>query len=178
MIRTPRLWLRPWREADKAPFHALVNTPTMMEHFGGPTTRARHDSIIDRQIEQQALFGHSIWAVETLDSGTLAGACGVRIGGHTGTPVPDELEMGWRIGERWWGKGIAREAAQASLDWAWAHTSRRRVAAWTVTGNSRSWGLMKRLGMQRRAALDFRHPEYPVNHPAGAMIVYTISRPR
>lgn len=177
MIETARLRLRPWREADKPAFHALVNTPAMMAHFGGPTTRARHDAIIDRQIEQQARHGHSMWAVEPRCGGVLMGVCGLRIGGHPGTPVPEELEIGWRIGEAWWGQGIAREAAEASLAWGWVNTDRPRIAAWTVIENVRSWGLMLRLGMRRRVDLDFRHPDYAADDPVGAMIVHAIDRP-
>jgi RimJ/RimL family protein N-acetyltransferase len=177
VIETERLLLRGWREADKPAFHALVNTPVMMEHFGGPTTRAKHDTILDRQIDQQARFGHCMWAVELLSSGELAGVCGLRIGGHAGTPVPEELEIGWRIGEAYWGQGIAREAAEASIAWGWANTGRPRIAAWTVIGNKRSWGLMERLGMRRREDLDFRHPDYSADDPFGAMIVHAIDRP-
>jgi RimJ/RimL family protein N-acetyltransferase len=175
MIETRRLRLRPWREDDKPVFHALANTPAMMAHFGGPTTRATHDAIIDRQIAQQALHGHCMWAVEL--GGALAGVCGLRIGGHPGTPVPEELEIGWRIAEKYWGQGVAREAAEASIAWGWANTARPHIAAWTVIGNTRSWGLMERLGMRRRADLDFRHPDFAADDPLGAMIVYAIDRP-
>jgi RimJ/RimL family protein N-acetyltransferase len=177
MIETDRLVLRPWREADKPAFHALVNTPAMMVHFGGPVAQAKHDALLDRQMEQQARHGHCMWAVELRDSGMLAGVCGLRIGGHPGTPVPEELEIGWRIGEAFWGQGIAREAAEASIAWGWTNTDRPRIAAWTVIGNARSWGLMERLGMRRRADLDFRHPDIDLSDPLGAMIVYAIDRP-
>jgi RimJ/RimL family protein N-acetyltransferase len=177
LIQTERLTLRPWREADKPVFHALVNTPAMMAHFGGPGPRAKHDLIIDRQIEQQARHGHCMWAVELRATGELAGVCGVRIGGYPGTPVPEELEVGWRIGEAHWGQGMAREAAEASIAWGWAHTTRPRIVAWTVIGNTRSWGLMERLGMRRRVDLDFAHPDYAADDPVGAMIVYGIDRP-
>lgn len=177
MIETARLRLRPWREADKPGFHALVNTPAMMAHFGGPRPQAKHDAILDAQMAQQARYGHCMWAVEIAATGELAGVCGLRIGGHPNTPVPEELEIGWRIGEAWWGQGIAREAAEASLAWGWANTDRPRIAAWTVIGNTRSWGLMERLGMRRRADLDFRHPDFAEGDPFGAMIVYAIDRP-
>lgn len=177
MIETERLILRPWREEDKAPFHALVNTPAMMAHFGGPVAREKHDRILDRQMEQQAIHGHCMWAVELRDGGALVGVCGLRIGGHPNTPVPEELEIGWRIGEAWWGQGIAREAAEASFNWGWANTTRPRICAWTTAENRRSWGLMERLGMRRRADLDFRHPDYAHDDPFGAMIVYSIDRP-
>lgn len=177
MIETERLRLRPWRDADKPEFHALVNTPAMMAHFGGPVPREKHDAILDAQMEQQARHGHCMWAVEGRENGELMGVCGLRIGGHEGTPVLGELEIGWRIGEAWWGRGVAREAATASLAWGWANTDRARISAWTVIENTRSWGLMERLGMRRRTDLDFRHPAFAPDDPLGAMIVYAIDRP-
>lgn len=177
MIETPRLLLRAWREADKDEYVRIINTPAMMEHFGGPQRREVHDALIDRMIAAQARDGHCMWAVEERASGALAGICGVRIGGHEGTPVPELLEIGWRIAEPWWGKGMAREAAEGSLTWSWANTARPFVAAWTNPANTRSWGLMLRLGMVRRAELDFRHPQYAGDDPLGEMIVYTIDRP-
>ena len=177
MIQTDRLRLRPWREDDKPAFDAVVNTPAMMRHFGGVRPRAEIDPLIDQQIAAQARDGCSMWAVELRD-GTLAGICGVRWQTlYPDTPVFGELEIGWRIGERWWGQGIAREAAAASIAWGWANTAAPRVAGWTSIGNTRSWGLMERLGMSRRPELDFHHPKVAAGDPDGAMIVYAIERP-
>lgn len=175
MIETGRLLLRPWREADKPAFRALVNTPAMMAHFGGVRPDGEIDAIVDREMARQERDGHCMWAIDLKD-GALAGICGVRLSGYPDTPVPDVLEIGWRVGERWWGRGIAREAAEASLAWAWANTDRAEVTAWTSAANTRSWGLMERLGMRRRGDLDFQHPNYP-DDPIGAMIVYTAERP-
>lgn len=177
MIETERLILRPWREGDKAALNRIINTPAMMAHFGGVAPRAKIDALIDAQIAGQAAAGHCMWAVETKADGTLAGICGVRIGGYPGTPVPDELEIGWRIAEHLWGTGMAREAAAASLAWGWAYTARQRIAAWVRDGNHRSRGLMVRLGMTRRPELDFHHPHYAAGNPIGDMLVYTIERP-
>ena len=177
MIETDRLILRPWCEGDKPAFAAVVNTPAMMTHFGGVRPRAEIDPLIDQQMASQAADGCSMWAVELREAGDLAGICGVRwqlI--YPGTPVFGELEIGWRIGEHWWGQGIAREAAEASIAWAWANTTAPRVAAWTSIGNTRSWGLMERLGMHRRPDLDFHHPKVAAGDPDGAMIVYAIDR--
>ena len=179
MIETARLVLRPWRDDDKPAFAAIVNTPTMMRYFGGVRSRADIDVLIDRQMAKQAADGHCMWAVETKADGALAGICGLRIGGHPRTPVEGMYELGWRIAERHWGMGIAREAAEASRDWGWAHTRARTIAAWTSPANAASWGLMIRIGMTRRDALDFRHPLYLDNDdPDGDMIVYAIDAPR
>ena len=94
-----------------------------------------------------------------------------------GTPVDGLLETGWRVARPLWGQGIAREAAEAVFAWAWAHGDDAAITAWTNPGNTRSWGLMERLGMRRRPDLAFHHPRYAVDDPNGAMLVYAIDRP-
>lgn len=64
MIETPRLILRPWREADKPAFHDIINTPAMMEHFGGVAPRATIDALVDMMIEAERRDGCSMWAVD------------------------------------------------------------------------------------------------------------------
>lgn len=177
IVETARLRLRPWRAADKPAIRAVVNTPAMMRHFGGVAPDAVIDALIDTQIALQERDGFSMGAV-ALSDGTIVGICGVRH--QTGYPdllVHGELEIGWRIGEAWWGQGIAREAAEASIAWGFANTAFSRICAWTSPPNERSWGLMQRLGMTRRRELDFRHPSYAGDDPLGEMIVYAIDRP-
>ena len=89
------------------------------------------------------------------------------------TPVAGMHEAGWRIAETHWGRGYAREAAEASLAWAWANTDATTVAAWTSADNVASWKLMERLGMTRRPDLDFDHPD-----GSGPLLVYAIGRPQ
>lgn len=177
LMETPRLRLRPCREEDKPAFVSLLNTPGMMAELGGVTTRAAIEALVDRRISDQSRHGFSYWAVELRGTGELVGTCGIRIANNfPGTEVQGMHEAGWRIAEPWWGKGLAREAAEASLAWAWANTPAPRVGAWTTAGNARSWGLMERLGMRRRADLDFVYPAREGGQ-ALPMIVYVLERP-
>ena len=48
------------------------------------------------------------------------------------------------------------------------------MLALTVDGNAGSWGLMRRLGMHRRADLDFVNDAFDPENPA--IIVYAITR--
>lgn len=176
VIETDRLALRPWRDADKPAFAAIMNTPAVMRHLGGVTTREVLDALVDSQMEQQAAHGLSMWAATERRTGTLLGICGLRYGGHPGTPVPDELEIGWRLAEHAWGRGYAREAAEAAIAWGWLHTSRPRIAAWTAPANRASWGLMLRLGMSHRPELDFDHPRL-IDGEVLRLVTYAIDRP-
>ena len=150
----------------------------MTKHFGGVQAAGSIDAPIDGQIAKQEADGHCIWAVETKVAGELVGICGLRLGGHAGTPVDGLYELGWRIAENHWGQGIAREAAEAGRDWGWTPRPANLIAARTNQANAPSWGLMKRIGMDRRPQLAFRHPRHLDNSdPIGDMVVYAIERP-
>ena len=172
MIDTERLTLRPCRQSDKPLFATILNTPGMMAKLGGVRSSEQVDALIDKRMADQAQHGFSYWAVELRETGELIGTCGIRIASnYPGTPVQGWHEAGWRIAEAYWGRGYALEAARASLDWAWAHAHARFVAAWTMAENVASWRLMERLGMVRRADLDFQRGD-----DAEVLRVYVIER--
>ena len=177
MITTARLRLRPWREPDKPAFAEATNTEAVMRHLGGVTTPEAIHAVIDHQMTLQAEQGMCFWAAETLADQRLIGFCGLRHASLPGTGIVDELEIGWRLAEAEWGKGYAREAAAAAIDWGWKNTPHARIAAWTVPANTPSWGLMIRLGMTHRPELDFEHPRFHVGHPLSRHVVYAIERP-
>lgn len=179
MIETGRLLLRPWDVADRGAFGALVNTPAMMERLGGVQAETVVDAMFARRLDDQRRHGHCYWAVVLRETGVLVGTCGLRRADDYGDAgVAGMLEIGWRVDNAYWGQGIAREAAQASIGWAWTHTGDPAIGAWTTAANMRSWGLMERLGMARRPDLDFHHHRHAPDDPVGAMIVYVVERPR
>jgi RimJ/RimL family protein N-acetyltransferase len=73
-----------------------------------------------------------------------------------------------------WGRGYAREAADASLKAGFDRFGAEQIIALTITENTESWGLMERLGMVRRPELDFVEGRYPP--PFCDVIVYQITR--
>ena len=177
MIETERLRLRPWREEDREPFCRLLNTPAVREHLGGVADRAFHDEFVDQQMAVQAEHGQSCWAMEERDSGAFLGFCGIGVERTDAAPLVGQPELGWRLREDCWGRGYAREAAEASIAWGRAHLPGRVLHAKTVERNVRSWGLMERLGMARRPEFDFDHPLFEPGHPLRAHIVYVVPEP-
>jgi len=172
MIETARLILRPWRDADREPFRAMACDPRVMEYLP-PLTRAESDAAVDRMTALQAEHGHVFWAVERKGEGDFIGFCGIMA---PRSPI-FEHEIGWRLAHHAWGQGYAREAAEASLAWAWANLSVPAIMAITNLANTRSWGLMERLGMIRNPHEDFDHPELAEGDPLRPHILYRIHRP-
>ncbi len=155
MIETERLILRDWREADAEPFIRHTNTPAVMRWLGGVQTEAAmRESIANRFTRWQEERGFTFWVVERRADGELLGFCGIKIADAEGSPIEGAYEVGWRLREDAWGQGYAREAAIASLDFAFDRLGADRVVAITFPGNEASWGLMERLGMTLRPELD------------------------
>jgi RimJ/RimL family protein N-acetyltransferase len=177
VIETERLLLRSWREADRDPFFDLCQSPAVMACLGGPATPEQADAAIARIRACEAANGFCFWAMERRADGAFLGFCGLKIANEPDISVTGEVEIGWRLREQDWGMGYAREAALATMRWAWANTRAPRVVAMTVAANRRSWGLMERIGMTRRPRLDFDHPLFPDYHPLRRHIVYAADRP-
>ena len=173
MIETERLCLREWRETDIEPFIRHTNTATVMRWLGGvKSPELLEDVVRDRFIVWEAQHGHTFWVVERRQDKELLGFCGLKIADDVGSPVEGQVEVGWRLREDAWGQGYAKEAAIASLDFAFTRLTAPAVVALTVDGNRASWGLMERLGMQRRPELDYEGPAWA----EGRVIVYRIER--
>jgi RimJ/RimL family protein N-acetyltransferase len=176
-LETDRLVLRAWRDSDLDALRALCADPKVMRYLGPPPSRQEVAAALTRQQGHQSRKGYSFWPIERKDDGLFLGFCGLQPGAK-GTPVEGAVEIGWRLRADTWGKGYAREAAVASLAWAWANLDTPEVVAITNVGNARSWGLMERLGMARDPAEDFDHPGLPEDDPLRPHILYRIRRPR
>ena len=62
-----------------------------------------------------------------------------------------QASIGWMLGCRYQGQGLATEAAQALVDLGFTSMGLHRIFARTGKANTRSWRLMERLGMRREA---------------------------
>jgi RimJ/RimL family protein N-acetyltransferase len=174
VIETGRLILRGWRADDAAAHHAMCNDPRVAAMIGRAPSKADSEAVVQRQNELLARLGYCFWALERRDSGEFIGWCGIKPGR---APIKGETEIGWSLAADQWGQGLAREAAEATLAWVWAHTDLAEIVAITTPGNARSWGLMERLGMRRCSEEDFEHPDLALGDPLRAHILYRIARP-
>jgi len=173
VIETERLLLRSWREEDADPFIHHTNTPAVMRWLGGPRDPAQlRDVVVNVFPSWERERGFTFWAVERKEDAALLGFCGLKIADDPGTRIEGKTEVGWRLREDCWGRGYAREAATASLGFAFGQAGADEVVALTVAGNRPSWGLMERLGMTRRPDLDYEGPSWA----EGIVIVYLIGR--
>jgi RimJ/RimL family protein N-acetyltransferase len=174
-LRTERLLLRRFRDADRDPFAVLNADPRVMEHFVSPLDRTASDAFVDRIERRRDGRGYSLWAVEVTDGTDLAG-CFIGYVGLWDTtfdaPFTPAVEVGWRLAATAWGRGYATEAAVASVDDGFARVGLEEIVSFTTVGNRRSRAVMERIGLVRDPAGDFDHPAVPAGHPVRPHVLY------
>lgn len=171
---TDRLWLRPWRADDRAPFAALNADPRVMAHFPALLTRAESDAVADRCAAAIDERGWGLWAVERKDVGAFVGFVGLHTP-HPDLPFAPCVEIGWRLAHDHWGQGFATEAARRALEVGFGTLGLDEIVAYTAVGNERSRAVMARLGMTASGTFD--HPLVPTASPVRRHVLYRLRRP-
>ena len=95
-LRTARLLLRPWREADSPAFAALNADPDVRRYFEKRLTREESDTSIARFQAHIAEHGFGFWAVEAPGVSPFIGFFGLA---HVRfeAPFAPAVEIGWRL---------------------------------------------------------------------------------
>lgn len=174
IIETERLLLRPIGPGDAELQFRTLNTPTIMEHLGGPLTL---EAIAEKHAKTMDMFvrdGFSFLLLIERQTGELVGHCGLKRVDSEGAKNMGDFEIGWIIRDDRWRRGYAREAVGAVLDWAFETHGAPHVVALTSQRNEASWRLMERIGMRRREDLDFDDPRFPPED--NPTILYSIDR--
>ena len=175
VAETARLRLREWDDEDEVRFYDVMNTPSVMRHLGGVQLPEEWRAAYQRVRGFQRDFGHTFWIVEDRASCDILGFCGLkRVNSPGAGDLTGQFEIGWRLREDAWGKGIAKEAAIASLDLAFGRFEAPHVIAMTVPANLPSQGLMERLGMTRREDLDFVDERFEHPGPLNPSLVWRV----
>lgn len=178
IARTQRLLLRTEAKGDQAIWREHMNVPQVMANLGGPQNDAQIVQRFARMANGWAEDGFSFMLLERLSDGMMIGHCGLsRILAERAPPtLAGQVQIGWLLRADCWGQGYAREAAAAVLTMAFEDHAMPIVYGQTSQGNAASWGLMEKLGMTRRADLDYVDPDYPPED--NPTMVYELSRAR
>jgi RimJ/RimL family protein N-acetyltransferase len=174
-LETPRLLLRPWRDADA--FAAMFDDPKVMEFLLPVQDRAAIDAMVGRIRGHFDRHGYGWWAAELKETRAFIGFIGlvhIPFEAHF-TPA---VEVGWRLASAYWGKGYATEGARASLAAAFTQLGLDEIVSITVPANARSRRVMDRIGMARNPVDDFDNPRVPDGNPLKRHLLYRIDRAR
>jgi RimJ/RimL family protein N-acetyltransferase len=174
VAETERLVLRREVDGDRAVWLEHMNTTEVMDHLGGPRspeTVAEDFARMASDPDEGLLFA----LVALKSDGTLIGKCGLATIDTDAAPAAlrGGVQVGWTLRADYWGRGLAREAAQAALALAFERFGCATVYGQSSERNLPSCRLMERLGMLRRPELDYHDPEYDARD--NPTVVYSLA---
>ena len=159
-VETERLLLRPWRPAEDLDALAAINADPAVMRWVAPNRPLRREEtadFLDRVIRHWDEHGFGLWAlVPRLEAGAgCIGFAGLAIPSFLPVVLPT-VGVGWRLASAWWGRGLATEAARASVEFGFERLGLRSIVSIVDARNERSLRVAEKLGM--RPGPDRVHP--------------------
>lgn len=152
VLATPRLVMRGFHEGDFDAYAAMLADPDVARHLsdGKPLSRRdawRHLAMV---IGHWVLRGFGPWAVEERETGDFVG----RIGLLEPAEWPG-FELAYTLRRESWGRGYAREAGRAALDYARHVLGRSEIVSIIRPDNAASIRVAEALGARRGERVEF-----------------------
>lgn len=151
-LETERLRLRPFSLNDVDAYYQRISSdPAVMRYLPGGKPRQRSDSqwVVAYFIRHAELHGFGVWAVEEKASGLFIGHAGLEY-----IPGAQEIEIAYTLGRAYWGRGLATEAAAASLSYGFEALNLDEIYGLAFPQNTASQNVMRKLGMVAQGTTD------------------------
>jgi len=115
IIQTKRLVLEELTEEHFEDLSKLLANKRVHQFFPGTLDRKQAHEFLDKVRCQYQNNGTSFWAVISKDTHRFIGICGLL---KQTIDNIEELEVGYRIDDSYWGMGIGTEAAAGCIEYA------------------------------------------------------------
>jgi 8-oxo-dGTP diphosphatase len=155
-LKTERLTLRPFQPADAPNLHRLINNfdiAKMLELVSFPYSREQAEDWIKSSNQNLAAGTACQLAItgQESDHEVLVGGVGITIDRPSRTG-----RLGYWVGQKYWGHGVATEAAGRLTSWSLANLEIDRITAGVATDNPASAAVLRRIGF-RQVGADHHH---------------------
>ena len=146
IIETERLILRQLTLEDSADLFCIHSNPKTMEFMAKDSNSVEEMSgLIQKHIEKYYnIYGFGLWATILKENNILIGRCGLIYEEIEGSK---DLELVYLIDCDYWGKGFAKEAAEAIIKVGFERFKFNRIIAIILPENRNSIRLAEKLGM-------------------------------
>lgn len=144
-LKTQRLTLRPWTEDDAPYLFELAKSENVGPSAGWPAHKDEEESlfIINNVLSHPYTFAICL----TDSSSTPIGCCSLNVGGSSQlTKDESEAELGYWIGEKYWGRNFAPEASAELLRFGFEDLKLSKIWCSHNTDNPKSAKVKQKLG--------------------------------
>ncbi|MDG1714500.1 GNAT family N-acetyltransferase [Lacinutrix sp.] len=172
-IETERLRLRELRKSDLEGMFKLDSNPNVHKYLGNKPikTKTEAQKILDSVLQQYTERGIGRFAVIEKASGDFIGWSGLRLNTeYNMNGFTKYYDVGYRLIERFWGKGYATESGKASVDYAFNTMKLPELYATTEISNQASHNALLKIGLQYKTDFFFEQEQmnlrwYTIKNP-------------
>ena len=145
IAETPRLILRHFKTDDIDTLIPILSDPEVMRYsIDGVKTKSQTAHFLERILDYYRQYHFSLYALIEKETQQLIGFCGLLPWKWQGKK---EIELGYRLAKKYWGKGLATEAATAVIAHAWQKLAIPQIFCIIEPENKRSIRVARKLGM-------------------------------
>jgi [ribosomal protein S5]-alanine N-acetyltransferase len=148
---TERLILREILPIDIDGFFELDSDPEVHRYLGSAPVQSKEQIVDVIQFIRQQYIDNGIgrWAVIDKNTNDFIGWAGLKLITELTNGHVNYYDLGYRLIKRYWGQGIATEAAYASLTYAFDTLQANEVYAMADCENAGSNNVLTKVGLMR-----------------------------
>jgi len=124
ILETERLRLREMDLNDVENLQGIFSDPAAMRYYPKTKTLIETEGWIRWNMTSYRVFRFGLWIAVLKETGAFAGQCGLVMQKVDDEP---EIEIGYLLLRKYWGQGLATEAASACRDYAINHVGQNRL---------------------------------------------------
>ncbi|MFD2555533.1 GNAT family N-acetyltransferase [Sphingobacterium tabacisoli] len=148
-VETERLILREILPTDIEGFFELDSDPEVHRYLGNTPVKSKEQIVEVINLIRQQYIDNGIgrWAIIDKANNDFIGWAGLKLVTEETNNHNNYYDLGYRLVKRYWGKGIATEAASASLKYAFDKLDVEQVYAIVDCENDGSNKILKKVGL-------------------------------
>jgi [ribosomal protein S5]-alanine N-acetyltransferase len=145
ILETSRLTLRYITSRDAEALMPILGDAQVMQFsIIGVHSPRQIKQFIEQRLISYLEYGFGLYALVHKQNQELIGYCGFFI---QSIEQKKEVEVGYRLAQKYWGQGLATEAAQAVVEYGQQRFNFQRFVCLIETNNIRSIRVAQKLGM-------------------------------
>ncbi|NJR44862.1 MAG: GNAT family N-acetyltransferase [Hyellaceae cyanobacterium CSU_1_1] len=146
ILETSRLTLRYITSRDAEALMAILGDAEVMQFsIIGIHSSKQIKQFIEQRLVSYLEYGFGLYALVHKQNQELIGYCGFFI---QSIEQQKEVEVGYRLAKKYWGQGLATEAAKAVVEYGQQRFNFRRFVCLIEIKNNRSIRVAQKLGMK------------------------------
>ncbi len=156
ILVTNRLILQMWTRNDADALFEILQDAEVVRGIddGNPFSFEKTLKFLETMEKSREENGFCRWKVVEKSSGEIVGSCGFGKLAET-----EEIELGYLLAQKHWGKGFATEAAGVCLKFGFEKLNFREIIALTDVRNFASQKVLEKIGFEKRGVEIYKGEE-------------------